>query len=258
MRARRIAMIAFGGLLIAPLFACPKCLRAQTAPVPAKVQAPLRASLAGSWRFNRDQSDDPMQEVRSVESQSGPDSAGGGYPGGYPSGNSGGAYPGGYPGGGGGRNLGGNPGAGGYPGGGIGGGSMPRNTGQDIEDSPRMQPLIHPPQLLEVDLKTSEVDVMGDRAYELTLFTDRRQLPKKATDDTHEQVLAHWNGTQLVSDEKSPMGGKMSRTFELSQDGRKLLETVHVDNHRSPLVLHFVYDAYGADVPSGPAAKSNP
>jgi hypothetical protein len=128
-----------------------------------------------------------------------------------------------------------------------------------MEDNPKLQPMIRPAQLLTVDLKDSEIDVTGDRLYELTLFTDRRQLPKKSTDDSHEQVLAHWNGSQLVSDEKSPLGGKMSRTFELSQDGRKLLETVHVDNRHYPaLILHYVYDASATDVQSDPGKKASP
>jgi hypothetical protein len=71
--------------------------------------------------------------------------------------------------------------------------------------------------------------------------------------------VAHWNGGQLVSDEKSPLGGKMSRTFELSQDGRKLLETVHVDNRKSPaLILHYVYNASETELASDPGKKSNP
>ena len=37
----------------------------------------------------------------------------------------------------------------------------------------------------------------------------------------------------------------MSRTFELSQDGRTLYETLDIDNGRSdiPLVIRYVYDA---------------
>jgi hypothetical protein len=51
----------------------------------------------------------------------------------------------------------------------------------------------------------------------------------------------------------------MSRTFELSQDGRKLLETVHVDNRKSPpLILHYVYDASATEVQGDPGKKPNP
>jgi hypothetical protein len=154
-------MVVFWGFLIAASLTSPKRLNAQAAPgpiVPAQSQeqspaqppqpaakpkqpqVPARTTLAGPWKLNRDESDDPQQRVRSAESSSGNTS---GYPGG---GNSGG-YPRGYPGGG---RRGGNP----YPGGGGGGpyGGQ-RNTGQDIEDNPKIQPLIYSSQSLNIELK---------------------------------------------------------------------------------------------------------
>jgi hypothetical protein len=99
------------------------------------------------------------------------------------------------------------------------------------------------------------------------LYTDGRQLQKN-TSENREEVAAHWNGTQLVSDEKSPLGGKMSRTFELSQDGRQLYETLRIENGRSrtPLIIKYVYDAAttsemkrGEDSdPNRPVLKRNP
>jgi hypothetical protein len=121
--------------------------------------------------------------------------------------------------------------------------------------------------LLVVDLKNPEIDVTDDRFRKLLLYTDGRQLQKN-TSENREEVAAHWNGTQLVSDEKSPLGGKMSRTFELSQDGRQLYETLRVDNGRSrtPLIIRYVYDAAttsemkrGEDSdPNRPVLKRNP
>jgi hypothetical protein len=114
-----------------------------------------------------------------------------------------------------------------------------------------MQPLIHPSESLSVDLKNPEVDVTDDRFKKLTFYTDGRQLPKKI-DEEHPEIAAHWNGGQLVSDEKSPLSGKMSRTFELSGDGRRLYETLHIDHgKKSPIVIRYVYDAATADVQSG-------
>jgi hypothetical protein len=76
-------------------------------------------------------------------------------------------------------------------------------------------------------------------------------LPKKIDDD-HPEIAAHWSGSQLVSDEKSPLSGKMSRTFELSGDGRRLYETVHIDHGKRPaIVIRYVYDATNTDVQSG-------
>jgi hypothetical protein len=114
-----------------------------------------------------------------------------------------------------------------------------------------MQPFIHPADSLTVDLKNPEVDVTDDHFKKLTIYTDGRQLPKKADED-HPEILAHWSGNQLVSDEKSPLGGKLSRTFELSGDGRHLYETVHIDHgKKAAIVIRYVYDAATADVQSG-------
>jgi len=94
-----------------------------------------------------------------------------------------------------------------------------------------------------VDLKNPEIDVTDDQSRKLILYTDGRQLPK-SSNDNHQEVAAHWDRSMLVSDEKSPLGGKMSRTFELSQDGRQLYETLHIDNGRSstPITIRYVYD----------------
>ena len=114
-----------------------------------------------------------------------------------------------------------------------------------------MQPLLHPPELITVEVKTPEVDFTDDNFHKLILCTDGRQLPKQA-DDANLQVLAHWSGSQLVSDEKSPLGGKMSRTFELSRDGRKIYESLHIDNGKSSSIsIRYVYDATNADAQGG-------
>jgi hypothetical protein len=205
---------------------------------PAKApEVQPRTSLAGAWRFNQDQSDDPRQRVRAAESAGG-NYPGTGSPGGYPGGGyPGGGYPGGYPRG----PWGGRP----YPGGG------PQYGGRDIEDNPRMQPLLRAAESMTLDVKDGEVDVADDHGRKLVMYTDGRKLPKP-TDDSHLEVAAHWDGSQLVSDEKSPLGGKMSRTFELSRDGRQLYETLHIDTGRSgaPIVIRYVYDIPIAGTPN--------
>ncbi len=138
------------------------------------------------------------------------------------------------------------PGAawGGSQGGGPNGG--PRYDGKDIEDNQRIHSLIYPAESLMVDLKNPEIDVTDDQSRKLILYTDGRQLPK-SSNESHQEVAAHWEGGMLVSDEKGPLGGKMSRTFELSHDGRQLYETLHIDNGRSPITIRYVYD-----VPTSP------
>src|ERR1700675_1158638 len=143
--ARRIPPVCTLGLLLALSLAAPKLLSAQAGPgpiappqstatsssphsasaaaKPKPPQLPARTTLAGPWKLNRDDSDDPKAKVRAAEGSGNRNS--GGYPGGgYP----GGGYPGGgYPGGG-------YPG-GGYPGGGYPGGGGRRNSGPDLEDN---------------------------------------------------------------------------------------------------------------------------
>ncbi len=172
MKTRPNAIVPFWGFLMAASLMSPGRLNAQAPPgpiaptqsreqspqpaaKPKQPHVPPRTTLAGSWKLNRDESDDPEQEVRAAESSSGNTS---GYPGGgYPGGN-----PGGYPG----RSPG-----GGYPYPGGGGGSGPyggrRNTRQDIEDNPKMQPLIHPSESLSIELKNPEVDVTDDQSHKL-------------------------------------------------------------------------------------------
>jgi hypothetical protein len=278
LKVRSTAIVPFWGFLIAASLMSPERLNAHGAPdplapaqsqeqspaqspqpaaKPKQPQVPPRTTLAGAWKLNRDESDDPQQRVRAAEdSSSGTTggSPGGGYPGGgYP----GGGYPrGGYPGGG----YPGGGGRGGYPSGGQ------QNTNQDIEDNPKMQPLIHPSELLSIELKNPEIDVTDDDLHKLSLYTDGRKL-QKSKDNNNQEVAAHWDGSQLVSDEKSPLGGKMNRTFELSQDGRHLFETLRIDNGRSytPISIRYVYDVAGSDTQSGqdsdpnrPVLKRNP
>jgi hypothetical protein len=114
-----------------------------------------------------------------------------------------------------------------------------------------MQPLVNPSESLAIDLKNPEVDLTDDQFQKLVLFTDGRQLPKSSPKD-EQDAAAHWSGSQLVSDEKSPLGGRMSRTFELSQDGRQMYETLHIDNgKKTAIVIRYVYDVSRPDMEGG-------
>ena len=205
---------------------------------PKPPEIPPRTSLEGPWKLNHDESDDVRTKVQDSRGTNGGSGGGrnrGGYPGGgYP----GGGYPGGgYPGG-------------GYPGGGGGGPYGGRgNSGRDTENDEKLEDLIRPPSSLSFAIKNAEVDVTDDHFRKLVFFTDGRQL-QKPKDDSYQEIAAHWNGSQLVSDEKTPQGAKMSRTFELSQDGRQFFETLHVDRGKSKglLVIRYVYMTSPAQV----------
>ena len=295
MKVRPTIIVWLGGFLLTASLLSPKHLNAQAAPgqlqQQSQTQPPQPAAkseqtqvpttLAGPWQLNRDESDNPQQKIRAAEESNRNSNPGrnpaGGYPGGgYPgSGSPGGGYPrggsptGGYPTGGypGRDPRGGNPypdpGAGGGGGGSDEGG---RRSARDIEDDPKMQTLIHPSDWLSIGVQKPEVDVTDDQSRKLIFYTDGRKL-RKSKEDKQQEITAHWTGSRLMSDENSPLGGKMSRTFELSQDGRKLFETLRIDNGRSsaPLVIRYVYEAADSNVQSDrnsgssrPQLKRNP
>src|ERR1035437_6012317 len=208
-------------------------------PVAVKAKAPViqtRTSLDGAWKLNHDESDDPRTKVQNSGGLNNGNNCGGGYPGGgypYPRGPMGGGYP--YPGSGGGQ-----------PCGGRG------NRGQNQQLNQKLQELVRPASSLSIALKDkAEVDLTDDQYHKLVFFTDGRQL-QKPKDDTYQEIAAHWSGDQLVSDEKSPQGAKMNRTFELSQDGQQLYETMHIDDAKSNPAL---YIQYVYDIPSAQASR---
>jgi hypothetical protein len=195
----------------------------QAKPKPQLTPEQLR-NLAGSWKLNPDQSDDPhkkMQQARDRNRGGGPygGHGGGGYPGG------------GYPGGG-------WPGGGGPYGGHHGG-----MGGQNDEDRERMRDLLNPADSLTIAQKDAEIDVTDDQNRQRVLYTDGRKL-EKSKDDKYQELAAHWEGSLLVTEEKGPRGGKLSRSFELAPDGQQLFETVFLQMGRSSsdVSIRYVYD----------------
>ena len=112
------------------------------------------------------------------------------------------------------------------------------------ETTEEMRQLIRPDLSQTLELKDAEVDETNDQGNKLVCYTDGRKI-QKSKDDSLKQVSAHWDGAQLVTDEKGPRGRKMSRTFELSPDGRQIYETWHIENGRSgsTIVIRYVFDA---------------
>jgi len=212
------------GLAFCPVAAAQAPAGPVTAPPPGTMPAakpqeaaplpPPRQTILGAWKLNRDESDDLSN--RSQDSQG---SGGGGY--------------------GGRRGGGGWPGGGGYGGhrGGMGG-------GESDEERQKMHELLRPPSTMTFSMSGREVDLMDDRDRKRAFMTDGRKL-QKSKDDNYQEIAAKWDGSRLITDEKSPRGGKMSSTFELSPDGRQLYENLHIEgsgrNNRWQDV-HYVYD----------------
>ena len=188
-------------------------------PPPKKPQVKPRTSILGSWKFNKDESDDGR--ARLSQSREGDNSNRGNGGGGYGGPRISGPWPGG--------------------GGGYGG---PRPQG-DISDS--MGDFVNPPREINLSQKFDndpEVMLKDDREHRTSFFTDGRKLEKEKTSD-YKQVSARWDDKKLVTDEKGSHNGKVSRTFELSSDGKQLIETVHVTDSKGthPVNVQYVYDA---------------
>jgi hypothetical protein len=202
-------------------------------PPPAKKKPEVepRKSMAGFWKLNSDDSDDPQQKLEEARQTragsgggpgSGPGSGGGGPVGiGFP------PFPGGGPNG---------------PNGPYGGGGRGMSDGGETTEE--MREIIRPDYSQTIELKDTEVDSTDEHENKQVFYTDGRKI-QKSKDDSLKQVSAHWNGSQLVTDERGPRGRKMSRTLELSSDGKQLYETWHIENGKSGsvIVIRYVYDA---------------
>lgn len=191
-----------------------------------------RTSILGGWKLNRDESDDPRKKMQDAR---GADSGRGGSGGGR-----------------GGVRLG-IPGMGGGP---YGSGRRGGAGNESDQDREQMQEVLTPARSLIVAeaKKDVEIDVFDDQERKAALFTDGRKV-QKAKDNSNQEIAARWDGNRLVTDEKTPKGQKMSRTYELSYDGTQLYETLRVAHGRSvsQVSIRYVYDqAEARTATSGP------
>jgi hypothetical protein len=241
MKSQRSSIfVAFGILVVAALI-LPDflCAQAPAGPLPAaqpqaapasaaspqnqQPRAETRTSILGPWKLNQDESDDPRKKMQDASASRGSGSRGG-------SGVSIGGFP-----------IGGHGGYGGNRG------------GESDEERQRTLSAITPANslmLAQKNAKDPEIDLTEDQNRKLVLFTDGRKIQKPdSKDDSYQEIAAHWDGPRLVTDEKSPHGGKMSRTFELSYDGAQLIETLRLTMGRSntPLDIRYVYDPVSAN-----------
>jgi hypothetical protein len=191
---------------------------------PKKPEVPPRKSILGAWRFNKDESDDGRARLRQSREADNNNRGNGGYGRGGPG--MGGPWPG-----------------GGRMGGPYGGQRYP----QSEDESDRLRDLVNPPRELKISQHYEtdpEVDMADDREHRSVFYTDGRKIEKQK-DSSSQQISAHWDEKKLVTDEKGAHNGKVSRTFEVSSDGKQLLESVHITDSKGnhPVSVQYVYDA---------------
>ncbi len=181
-----------------------------------------RPSLAGTWKLNKDESDDPRQKMQQAMGNSG-DGQGQG------NGNGGGN------GGGRGRGQGGP--------GGPGGGGMMNEWSQ-----------------LTVTQLDANVKITGASGRTLATTTPPDPAADSKSDadasnsggggqrgDRRTPPVAQWQGSQLVTTGHGfgGGGGGTTRTYELSPDGKQLIVTTKITNERltQPVTYRLVYDS---------------
>lgn len=277
MKANAAKILIAAGFLASAFVVLPAALHAQAAPgpihpapqgdsssesapapraAPAKQYPPQKKeNLVGAWKINPDESDDARQKIDQAQNKN---SGGGNNP--NSGGSGGGNNP--YPGNGGGNGPYGRPSNNPYPGngGGNNGGNGPygRRGGPTnsttYEDRQQLQDLIEPATSLTFTQKEGEVDVTDDQGRKRIYFTDSRR-PQKSKDDSYKEAAARWDGAKLVAEEKGTHGGRITRTYELSPDGKQLDEAVRLDSsHLGLVTVRYVFDVASAP-PIAPAAK---
>lgn len=210
-----------------PMTPPPADAASASAPPPAATSKPdvkPRKNILGAWKFNKDESDDGRERLRRQREADNTNAGNGG--------NNGGPRIGGWPGG----PMGGGPG--------YGGQRRPQTSGDDTD---RMGDIVNPPREIKLSQnfdKDPQVLLTDDREHRTAFFTDGRKLEKQK-DSSYQEIAARWDSNNLVTDEKGAHGGKLSRTYELSSDGKQLIETVHLSDSKGnhPVTVRYVYDA---------------
>ncbi|HMD30664.1 MAG TPA: hypothetical protein VKG84_02060 [Candidatus Acidoferrales bacterium] len=216
------------GPIILPDSAQPRAEAPAPAPPPKKALPQGKPTIFGSWKFNRDESDDARQKLQAAQQAAGGGQTRNGNP---RVGVGGGGWPGG--------------GGGGYPGGGGGGGGYGRHPSDSYSDADigRMGDLLNPSYSLVVVPKENEVELSDEQDRKRAIYTDGRKV-QKATSDSFRELDAKWDGDRLVTTEDGPHNGKIERILAPADGGAQLYETFRVVDSKSnaTLVVRYVFD----------------
>jgi hypothetical protein len=192
---------------------------------------PRTKILAGTWRLNLDESDDPAKKLQQAR---GSDNSGQ-----YGGRRGGGGMGGGWPGGGGGMG-----GRGGMGGGGRGGQS---GGGESDSDRQKMHLFLEPAQQLTISQKEPEIDVADDSDRKFAFYTDDRKV-EKSKDASRQELTAKWDGYRLVAEGKDPRGNKYERSYEVLDGNQQLRETLLLKVGRSSteVSIRYIYNLVSA------------
>lgn len=178
-------------------------------------------NLAGTWKLNQNQSDNPREKMREAMGSAGPDGQGGGPGGGF--GNRGGR----------GRGRGGN---------------MFQNqsqltieqNGQSVKISDESGDLI-----AETSDNNSNNNNANDQDNSAQSSNSDQSNGQRFRGRRRGPQIAQWKNNQLLIENSGPNGGKTTRTYSLSPDGKQLYVTTEMQNPRfdQPVTFRLVYDS---------------
>ncbi len=219
--------------------------RADDKPATAAVEA-QRQALVGIWKVNTQLSDDPRAKMREARSGGGGGEQGGGGGGGR------GGWGGGGGGWGGGRGGGMGRGGGGW-GGGRGGGGGGGSTSSQGGPTPTRAMLLTASQITVTNL-TPQVTILDPDGGMRLLHADN----KGYSDDSGNEVKAHWDDAKLVVETKNDRG-KVKETWTTTDDPRRLNVLVEIDRpYGNAVKIKRVFDAVDPNAPKPDAAQADP
>jgi hypothetical protein len=175
-------------------------------PVAGSMAAPADQppNLGGTWKLNKDKSDNPRQKMQEAMG-----------------------------------NLGGMQGGGGTRGGGGGWAQRGRQGRGDRNDFSQ----------LTIAQNGSDIKVTGESGRTLAALPADTNADANADANSNDQYTpptptVHWQNTQLIAEMDGRRGGKTTRTYELSPDGKELYVTTTIDNphFNQPVTYRLVYD----------------
>lgn len=172
---------------------------------------PEKPNLAGAWRLNQDESDDPRQRAQQSRGISGGGGGVGGQHGGW--------------------GVGGPGGVGVYHGGGG------RNQQAQDQASSMMEEFSQ--LMIEQTDATVRVKDSGNQ-----LVAQFPMNSDTSNDKDAKNNFSQWQSGQLVVVTQGKHGGKITRRYTLSADGDQLYVTTRIDKSGSdqPVMFRFVYD----------------
>jgi len=185
---------------------------ATKAPAP---NVPRIKNLAGTWKLNTDDSDDPRKKLQQAHG------GGRGQGGGRSGGGMGGGWPGGH---------------GGY-------GGRRQGAGESDEERQKMLLFLQPAQQLNIAQKEPEIDINDDSDRKFTAFTDGRKV-EKSKDPSSQQFDAKWDEYRLTMEGKDPRGNEYQRSYEVLDGNQQLRETLFlkVGRNNTEISIRYVYD----------------